>query len=38
VENTENQGFETHGGGFYLCSQASALGGFADLKQLAHDL
>ncbi len=29
--------FLTHGGGFRLCSQASALGGFADLKHLARD-
>ncbi|MEH2158885.1 hypothetical protein [Nostoc sp.] len=29
--------FETHGGGFCLYSQASALGGSADLKQLAGE-
>jgi hypothetical protein len=28
---TQNQGFPTHGGGFSLCSRASALGDFADL-------
>ncbi|MBW4643020.1 MAG: hypothetical protein KME23_08510 [Goleter apudmare HA4340-LM2] len=28
---TQNQAFQTQGGGFRLCSQVTALGGFPDL-------